>query len=229
MIDALSWKNRLTTTVVMELLAALSGVGLVLFILGHLSGNLLLFAGPDAFNAYAERLQSLGPALWAIRAGLLATALTHVVMTVWLKLRNRAARGGDYAVSVRRGGRPVGTRTMIYTGILIACFAALHIYDFSMADKAGARSVVGGESLHLYGVVFNSFANPVRSLLYIAAVWAVGLHFSHVISSVWVTLGVLGDPATKKVDAAARALGVLVALAFSAIPVYILLKANFFG
>ncbi|NLF59024.1 MAG: hypothetical protein GX580_15445, partial [Candidatus Hydrogenedens sp.] len=71
MTDALSWKNRLTTTVVMELLAALSGVGLVLFILGHLSGNLLLFAGPDAFNAYAERLQSLGPALWAIRAGLL--------------------------------------------------------------------------------------------------------------------------------------------------------------
>jgi len=228
--DLLSWKNRLTTTLSMELLAAVSGLALVGFIFGHLGGNFLLFLGPEAFNAYAEHLQALGPLLWLARGGLLAAAAAHISMTVWLKLRNRAARGGAaYAVSARAADRSVGTRTMIYTGVMIACFVLLHVCDFTLSDKAGPRSMVNGESLHLYGVVFNGFANPVRSLLYIVAVWAVGLHFTHVISSFWVTLGILSDRATRLVDRAARALGILVALSFTSIPVFILIKAHFLG
>jgi len=200
------------------------------FIFGHLGGNFLLFLGPEAFNAYAEHLQSLGPLLWLARGGLLAAAAAHISMTVWLKLRNRAARGGAaYAVSARAADRAVGTRTMIYTGVIIACFVLLHVCDFTLSDKAGPRSVVNGESLHLYGVVFNGFANPVRSLLYIVAVWAVGLHFTHVISSFWVTLGILSDRATRLVDRAARAVGILTALSFTSIPVFILIKAHFLG
>ena len=227
MTDTHSWKNCLTTTVVMELAAALSGLVMVLFIIGHLGGNLLLFLGPETFNAYAAHLQALGPLLSVLRLVMLSALLAHVMFTVWLKLLGLgAAPFGRYAVTVRRANRGIGTRTMIYTGLLILCFVLLHVYDFTFADKVGARSMVHGQSLGLYGVVFNSFTDPVHSVLYILAVWAVGLHFSHLLASFWVTLGVLADRATPGADFTARALGALVALGFTAIPLYVLLKAH---
>ena len=227
MTDTSSWKSRLTTTVVMELATALSGLVLVLFIFGHLGGNLLLFAGPDAFNAYAAHLQALGPLLSILRLAIVSALLVHVSMTVWLKLLGLgAAPLGRYAVTARRARKGLGTRTMIYTGLLILCFAVLHVYDFSFADKTGARSLLHGQSLGLYGVVFNSFADPVHSGLYIFAVWAVGLHFSHLLASLWVTLGILADRVTTGADFTARAVGALVALGFMSIPLYVLLKAH---
>ena len=227
--DLLSWKSRLSTTVVRELAAALSGLVLVLFIFGHLAGNFLIFLGPDTFNGYAEHLQSLGPLLWLARLIILTSAIVHIGATVSLKLRNRASRDVAYAVTRRNADRPLGTPTMIYTGIIIACFVVLHINDFTLADKAGPRSVIGGESLGLYGVVMNGFANPVRSIAYIVAVWAVGLHFSHLFSSLWVTLGILSDRATRVMNRLALAVGVLVALGFMTIPVFALIKTRLLG
>ncbi len=227
MTDTHSWKNLLTTTVVMELAATLSGLVMVLFIFGHLGGNLLLFAGPETFNAYAAHLQALGPLLSFIRLVILSSLVAHVTLTVWLKLLSLgAAPLGRYAVTARRAHRGLGTRTMIYTGLLILCFAALHVYDFTFANKTGVRSMVHGESLGLYGVVFNSFADPVHSGLYMLAMWAVGLHFSHLLASLWVTLGILADRVTTGADFTARALGALVALGFMSIPLYVLLKAH---
>jgi len=210
----------------MELAAALSGIVMVLFIFGHLAGNLLLFAGPEKFNAYAEHLQALGPLLTLARLVIAASLLMHVTMTVWLKLRGMGARNSRYAVTVRRAQRTLGTRTMIYTGLIILCFVVLHVQDFSLADKAGARSMVGGQGLGLYGVVYNGFANPVHSGLYILAMWILGLHFSHLLSSLWVTLGMLADRATRGADLTARAVGALIALGFISIPLYVLLKAH---
>ncbi len=228
MTEALSWKNRLLTTVIMELAAALSGIVMVLFIFGHLAGNLLLMAGPETFNAYAAHLQALGPLLSLARLVIVTSLLVHLTMTAWLKLRGLgAARLGRYAVTVRRANRGIGTRTMIYTGLLILCFVVLHVTDFSFADKAGARSMVHGQSLGLYGVVFNGFSNPVHSGLYIFAMWVLGLHFSHLLASLWVTLGMLADRATTGADFTARAVGALVALGFISIPLYVLLKAHF--
>src|SRR3989442_12907170 len=39
---------------------AVTGVILFLFVVGHLLGNLKIFEGPQAFNAYAEGLRTVG-------------------------------------------------------------------------------------------------------------------------------------------------------------------------
>jgi len=227
--DSLSWNVWLSSTVARQLLAACSGLVLVLFIFGHLAGNFLLFLGPDTFNSYAEHLQSLGPLLWMARVVILLSAVLHIWMTISLKLRNRTSRNVPYAVTRRNADRPLGTPTMIYTGIIIACFVIFHISDFSLADKTGPRSIIGGQSLGLYGVVLNGFANPLRAIAYIIAVWAVGLHFSHLVSSLWVTLGVLSDRATRVMNRVALTVGVLVALGFTTIPVFALIRMRLLG
>jgi len=75
-------------------IVALTGLALVLFLAGHLSGNLLIFAGEEAFNEYAEFLHTFlhGMGVWIARIGLLACFVAHIFFTILLTKENKAAR-----------------------------------------------------------------------------------------------------------------------------------------
>ena len=226
--------SRFSTTVGKELIVGVTGVLLVAFILMHLMDNLLILLGPGAFNDYAEKLHSLGELVWIARLGLIIMFTAHISMAISLARANAAARGGQrYEVEKSAGRKTVATRLMALSGIAILCFVLFHVYDFTITgDREGARSFVDGmseDSMGLYGVVFNSFANPVRSLFYIIAVCAVGLHLSHAISSVVVTLGFLADKSTDRAELVAKAIGLIVALGFSSIPLFVLFRAHVIG
>ena len=49
------------------MIVAITGLILILFVIGHLLGNLQIFIGPDWINGYSEHLRDLGPLLWLIR------------------------------------------------------------------------------------------------------------------------------------------------------------------
>lgn len=228
---ALSAKIR--STVAQELLVGITGICLVGFVLAHLAGNLLLFAGPEAFNGYAEKLASLGALLWVLRFGLLTAFILHVTLAAKLARANRQARAQRYEVYAYAGRKNLATRSMIYTGLTILLFLLLHLWDFTFGPRTGKITVVpmfgDAESLGLFGLVWNSFANPIHAILYIIAVSVVGLHLSHAISSVLVTLGILPDAATRHAEIAAKAIGILVAVGFASIPLYVLVRSHLFG
>ena len=48
-------------------LMAISGIALVMFVIGHMVGNLQIFLGPEAINRYAHFLQSNVELLWPVR------------------------------------------------------------------------------------------------------------------------------------------------------------------
>src|SRR5689334_23753910 len=77
---------------------ALTGVVLIIYVLGHLAGNLQIFIGQNRINNYAEFLHKLGPMLWVIRAILLACFIVHIVATVQLTAQNREAKPRKYAL-----------------------------------------------------------------------------------------------------------------------------------
>ena len=54
------------TTVGAKMLVALTGIGLILFVIAHMLGNLQIFLGPAALNNYAHKLKSMGPLLWIL-------------------------------------------------------------------------------------------------------------------------------------------------------------------
>ena len=223
--------GRLTTTVGKELIVGVTGILLVVFILGHLAGNLLLIVGPEAFNDYAEKLHSLGELIWLARLGLIVAFVAHISMAISLARVSAAARGTQrYEVEKSVGRKSAATRLMIISGVTILAFVLFHVYDFTLTgDPEGDRSFVDGmgdDSMGLYGVVFNSFANPLRSIFYIIAVCGVGLHLSHAIASVLSTLGVLTEKSTAKAELAAKVIGVIVAVGFSSIPIYVLIRAQ---
>src|SRR5215469_13278060 len=104
-----------------KFVVAVTGLYLILFVIGHLLGNLEIYVGQDRLNAYAQLLQELGPFLWAERIILILAVVVHIVATIQLTIENRAAKPKKYRVSVHQASTS-GSRTMIYTGLLVICF-----------------------------------------------------------------------------------------------------------
>ncbi len=189
---------------------ALTGLVLVGFVVGHLVGNLQIFAHPDKINGYAHFLQSLGPALWAIRLFLLACVGIHVWAAVVLSLENKQARGPE-AYGVSKWLQAIfASRYMKHTGLVVLAFLIYHLAHFTVgaaqADNfksalpeytmvgefhlLGFPIVAAGAHVHdVYSMVYLGFASPVVSLFYIIAVGLLSLHLLHGVESMFQTFG----------------------------------------
>jgi len=117
--------------VISKFVMAITGIILVLFITGHALGNLQIFLGKEALNAYAAFLQGLGEILWVERIGLLVAALLHIITSIYLKLYNNNARPDKYVVTKYLKAK-LNSRTMIWTGVMIAVFVIYHLLHFTV-------------------------------------------------------------------------------------------------
>ncbi len=229
-------KGILRSSVVRKQIIAVTGLAMIGFLVAHLSGNLLIFGGPEVFNAYAHKVASLGPLLWVMRSGLIAAFIIHVWLTVTLWRENRAARPQAYEMDTPKGDRSFATTTMRYTGILVAAFLILHLSDFTFGSKSGPQSVVPAVepdvSQELFGLVWNSYKSAGgvwRVPFYLVALACVGLHLSHAIQSVVQTFGFSHPKYTPAIKVASLILGGGIAAAFATIPLYIALFAKPLG
>ena len=75
---------------------AITGFMMIGFIIAHLLGNLLVFHGPDALNAYAEKLRELSNLLWLARIVLILAVGAHIWSGIKLAAENRCARPQNY-------------------------------------------------------------------------------------------------------------------------------------
>ena len=213
-------KNYCKSSIGKKQIVAVSGLLLVGFIVFHLSANMLIFAGPEAYNYFPELMHSTGLGLRVMEAGLAAIFFTHIFFTFKLVRENRAARKQRYAVVTPKQKRSLATRLMPYTGTILLVFLILHIQDYVLADQMGQSAYVNGKHLGLYGIVANSFLNPLRSIFYIIAMFAIGFHLAHGIQSVCQTLGLYDESLTPKIQKISTAIGIMVAILFSSVPIY---------
>ena len=111
---------------------ALTGCVLVLFVMGHMLGNLQIFLGAEVINAYAYKLHHVMPAaaLWAIRLFLLASIGVHIWAAVSLTLDNRKARPERYKKDAVVQAS-YASRTMRMSGIILLAFVIFHIAHYT--------------------------------------------------------------------------------------------------
>ena len=189
--------KTISSSVGAKSLMALTGLGLLGFVVAHMLGNLQIFAGPDTLNAYAKQLQDLGPLLWAARLGLLALFLLHVATAFRLVQANKAARPVPYARKVDQC-TTYAARTMWVSGIVVALFVAYHLAHFTLrvtgegfggdAYRITEGALAGGHDV--YAMVVDGFSVWWVSALYVVAQVVLGLHISHGAQSAFQTLGV---------------------------------------
>ena len=123
--------SYLKSTILSKVVMAVTGVLLVLFLLGHGIGNMQVFLGKEVYNNYAHFLQSLGELLWVIRAVLLLSLIFHIITSVRLKFYNNSAKPVKYRIK-RYMKAKLTSRTMIWTGIMVFAFLVYHLLHLTL-------------------------------------------------------------------------------------------------
>ena len=218
----------LSSSIGKKIVVALTGLMLFGFVLGHLAGNLLIFAGPEAINAYGKFLHEMGHGMgvWVARAGLLVTVLLHVVFTVQLTRENRAARGADRYGFEKTQVASKSSKMMIVSGMTLLLFIVYHLLHFTVrvgTDFNKLRAIVDGVEVHnVYQMVVNGFSVPVVSLFYIIAMVFLSSHLSHGIRSLPQTLGLNTESTDKLFSLLGKAFALLILIGNCSIPVAVM-------
>lgn len=207
-----------TSSIGRKILVALTGSCLLLFLVGHLAGNMTIYGGdganpadPSWINAYATGLHTM-PAwlLWAIRLGLLAVLLIHVVLTLVLKYENYNARTHYQKEGTLKA--TLSSRTMVITGCMIFCFLVFHLWQLTF----------NGDPANCYEHIIAAFTNPWCSLFYIVAICCLFMHVRHGVQSVMQTLGLSTRKVRPLYNIIAVIFGIIVCGGFITIPVAVL-------
>jgi len=208
----LSWLiQTFSSSIGKKLLMAVTGLCFVGFLAAHLAGNLSLYAGGAAFNAYAEKLHSLGPILVVFELGLLALALIHVITGITLFVQNYKARSVPYEKDKAAGGRTLSSQAMPYTGFIILGFVVFHLINFSFVDKSDRT---------IFEIVRAAFANPIYMIIYLLVMIIVALHVRHGFWSAFQTLGVNHPKYMPALMVLSVIVGLIIGLGFGLLPLY---------
>ena len=227
----MSSKNPLRSPIGKKLITGITGLGLVVFVLMHMSGNLAMFSGSEAYNEYAHFLMSLGPVLYVIEAGLVAFFLFHIVNGIQIWLGKRKARPIGYD-TYKSAGKPsqqsAASRSMIITGSILGIFLVIHIISFKFgpggpgnADLAYVTTVDGVEMRDLSKLVIEKFSSPLYAFGYSFVMVLLMAHLRHGIWSALQSLGAMRPSLTPLVYGIGAVLGVLIGLGFIALPLAI--------
>lgn len=170
---------------------AVSGIVLLGYVLVHMLGNLKLYFGAGDMNHYGEWLRELlvpffprTVTLWLMRLGLIAAFALHIHSAYALTRMNQRARPERYA-----GGRDYvaanfASRTMRWTGVIVALFVLFHLADLTWGN--GNPEFVRGDA---YNNLVHSFERVPVAVLYIVANLALGIHIFH---GAWAMFNSLG-------------------------------------
>ncbi len=201
----------------------LAGILMAGFLIVHLIGNFLMFLGPEKFNLYAHTLTSL-PIIYAAEVMLVLLFLVHVLLAIGLITENFLARPKRYFVKVRTGrGSTIASSTMAYTGLIILIFLINHLLVLKFGNfYIGYQGET--EVRDIYKLVIEIFQSPYYLSGYIVAMLILGLHVSHGIQSAFVTFGIYHPRYTPGVKISSIAFSVIIALLYSAFPIWAYLQ-----
>ncbi len=192
-----------------------AGVLLCLFLVFHLSGNMLLFVGESQFNAFANTLDT-NPLIPAAEIILAAIFFAHVVVSLWLRWQNKQARPVGYADYRAKGGRTAGSRTMTWTALLVLAFLIIHVKAFRFGGRDGG----------MYHLVLSSLSNPYMAGFYLLALAGLALHLSHGVQSAFQTFGLNHPKYMPAVKALGWAFALIICGGFAVIPIWALIKGG---
>lgn len=189
------------STVGKKIIAAVSGCCLLLFVIGHMAGNLQIFLGAEAINRYAHFLKTTPELLWPVRIGLLAMALLHVWSTASLWVEGKRARGTvGYAVK-DPAGATWASRTMIFSGLVLFVFIVFHLahYTWHWVDPHFAELQDAQGRHDVYQMMLEGFSNPWVVGFYLISVALLSVHLSHGAAGMFRSVG-LTNPFYRKLQ-----------------------------
>lgn len=207
-----------------KLVMSISGCFLVLFILFHMSMNVVAIISPEGYNAICAFLG----ANWYALAGTAVLALgvlVHFVYAIILTIQNRRARGNvRYEVTVTEKGVDWASKNMLALGFVIVLGLCLHLYNFwakmQLVELLGQHtnslgySPADGAALIQY--TFSQWYYVVLYLVWFVALW---FHLTHGVWSMFQTVGWANDTWYPRLKCLSNIVATIVFLGFAAVVV----------
>jgi succinate dehydrogenase / fumarate reductase cytochrome b subunit len=215
----------LRSNIGLKILMAITGVVMFGYLVGHVSGNMLVFRGPKAINDYSAFLHHATGLLWGTRLVLLGSVAIHLWATVRFLALKKEARPVDYGMKVPHG-TTWAARTMYWSGPVIALFIIYHLLHLTTgtAHPHFHEIKVGDEvvGVDVYRNLVVGFQSVPASLIYIVAMLAIALHLSHGLWSMLQTIGVNRPNWECALRCIAVVCAVIICGGFIAVPVSVL-------
>ena len=216
-----------TSTLFRKIIAALSGLFLVAFLIGHLVGNLQLFIpglkGQTQFNQYAF-FMTTNPVIKVLSLITYISIILHVIITLFLVFQSRKSRPVQYAVSSGNNSS-WSSRNMSVLGVLFLIFLVIHLksfwYRMHFGDMPYQYLNDSSKIKDLYLITITAFKNPIYSLFYIFSMIVLGLHLKHGVESATQTLGLKIRNYENIFKVFGNIIAFLIPAMFAIIPIYI--------
>lgn len=205
----------LTSSIGLKLAMAVTGVILSGFVLVHMLGNLQVFQGAEAIDAYGKLLRKEPALLWTFRLVLLSAVGLHILAYAVLTRKNRSARPQGYQ-TIRHKESSYASRSMTITGPLLLAFIIFHILHMTTGTVHPKFEE---------GAVYHNLATGLGGLvgvIYIAAMIMLAFHLWHGVWSLFQTLGLPQDRYGSNGRRFATIFTVLVTLGFVTVPLGVL-------
>ena len=217
------FRRFFSSSVGTKLLIGFTGLGLFVYLILHLAGNALIFAGPDIFNEYSHRLIS-NPLLIPIELGLLAIFVLHLYKPIRMYLQNQAARPVRYTKKEwagRTSRKSVASSTMIGSGLVILLFVLIHVKQFRFGSY---YQTTGDPAIrNLYQTEVEVFQQPLWVAFYVICTLIVALHLRHGVASAFQSLGMDHPIYTRRLTIWGIVFAVIVGGGLAFIPIWVYL------
>lgn len=209
----------LNSSIGKKFMMAVTGSFLIIFLVVHLIGNITLFFGASAFNAYVSTLDVIKPLIRVIELVLLAAFILHIFNGFRLWLENKRARGVTYKINGSHENTDVFSRTMFLTGSIVFIFLVLHLatffWRFNVHDPQGLA-----DTHQYFDIVTGFFQIWWYVILYIVAVLLLGFHLNHGFQSAFQTFGWNHKKYFTLVQKIGTLYAIIMALGFASMPIY---------
>ena len=222
----MSWlTNTLSSSIGKKLIMSFTGLFLILFLLGHVSGNTLLFKddGGLAFNIYAKFMTS-NPVVKLLSYLTYFSVIGHVVYSIMLTRKNKQARPIGYSVSTKDSQSAWNSKSMGALGLIILLFLVMHLKGFWYEMHWGGIGSDANGNKDLYAVVFEAYSQLWYVAIYVVSMIILSFHLSHGFTSAFQTLGLNHKKYTPLINFLGKAFSIVVPFLFAMMPIYMYLK-----
>jgi succinate dehydrogenase / fumarate reductase cytochrome b subunit len=214
-----------------KFLMSLTGLFLVSFIAVHLTVNLLLvFDDTGALFNQGAHFMATNALIRVIEPLLGLGFLIHIVWSFFIEFENWRARPVKYKKKNLGSSSSWASRNMLILGALVLVFLVVHIINFYWVIKFSPETLNtvnlhGIEMEDSYSLVAGLFkASLAYDIFYVLGGILLGLHLSHGFWSAFQTLGLNNRNWITRWKVVGTIYAIIVALGFSAIPLYFLIK-----
>ncbi|MDQ3190340.1 MAG: succinate dehydrogenase cytochrome b subunit [Bacteroidota bacterium] len=202
----------------------LTGLFLCLFLIVHLSGNLLLFSDDAGrgFNEYTL-FMTTNILIRGAEIGLVAGFLAHIILAIMTTRKNQKARPIKYEVSRVNETASIYSRNMGVTGSIILIFLILHLKTFWFTYQYGEIPVQtyedGVQLKNMYLVVQEAFSQWWYSGIYVIAMILLGAHLNHGFQSAFRSLGLNNKSYAPVLTIIGSAFAITITIGFASFPI----------